>query len=162
MPVTLTQIRKVQWGRSFDWELKFLTNDLPKDFTSWFPAVEVDLGLFDISSQSFDLAHGSVHVPRNRNENNIRITFLDNMNCDLEKWLFNWGNSIKPLDGGLLTLEESVKRIFINKLSVQKTLVKSYSFLIYPEGIMQDTMNNQSSQKAFSQDFKVVGGGPIN
>jgi hypothetical protein len=158
MPVTINQIRKVQWARSFDWELKFTNNSgLKGDFLNWFPAVEVDFSHWDIASQSFDLSVGTINVPKSKNQTPLRITFNDNAHGDIETWLREWGLSIVSIGKGLKYLDECTKLVFINKLDVYKKVVSSYKFYIYPEGNMSDSSNNQSSAKVFSQDFRVVG-----
>ncbi len=166
MPITIKQVASVQYGRSFDWKLKFDSSEyepktLPKDFKDWFPAVDVSLSHWDLSNYGFETVLGTTSIPKSRNQTPIRITFLDNDEKDLENFFISWGLFIKNANG-VRPLEECVKRIYIDKLSVKKETVSTYSFIVAPEGNFQDEMNNNSNAKTFSLDFKIHGGGLVN
>lgn len=164
MPVSIDTVRSVQFGRTFDWELKFDTKSgLTKPFDTWFPASEVDYGITDIEWQSFDTASGTINVPKGKSETSVRITFYDDYKGTIEKWLTNWINSIASFSKGVLPLDECYKKVFINRLNPApdsrgyKQVLDSKILLISPDGTLTDNKNQNSQAKSFSLDFKILG-----
>lgn len=166
MPVSIDVVRKVQFARAFDWELNFGKNSgLISPFNTWFPAVEVDYGIADIQSQTFELPVGNINLPVSIAETAVRITFLDDYKGTIEKWLTAWLKSIGNWDKGMKPLDECHKAVKINRLSPVgdktnkglKTVLDTKTYLIYPDGTFNDNLSQNNQGKTFSMDFKIVG-----
>lgn len=166
MPVSADTVRKEQWGRNFDWEIKFHQKDAPAKFTNWFPAVEVDFGMADIEWQSFDTAGGTIEIPKSVSQTQMRITFVDIYTGELRKFVKDWMDKVAKFGTGVKPLDEACKKISVYTLSpepdpnnkgLRKVISEIENYYISPKGTFNDGNTQESIAKIFSMDFKIVG-----
>ena len=68
----IDQIRAVEWGKSYLWDIKF--EDAPAPFDSWFPAIDVEEHLASLESQSFEAYMTQFKIPKSYAIPEIKIT----------------------------------------------------------------------------------------
>jgi hypothetical protein len=160
MVLKLSDIIGVQFGHTLDWEIMFVPSQgsfpPPPPFLSWFPAVDVDTDVFDLQHQIFETPLGTFSIPKNANQRNIKITFLDDEVGTLEVWMDHWVNHrIRNNGKGINHLSKCLNKVVINKLGTDKKFIRPYLLWICPEGSLQNVFNSKPEVKAFSQNFKI-------
>lgn len=162
--ITLSQVRGVEWGRTYLWELKFSSiNSPPAPFSEWFPAIDVEddeavLESFVIS----DAYMGEIKIPLNTTSKNIKITFIDDVDRTLSKWLKEWINvTILNNNQYVSTVTESVKLVTVSALNTDKTPIEggTNNYWIYPEDTLMFVGNSSSDLPIYSINFVKVGRG---
>lgn len=160
----IEEIRKVQLGRTYLWDIRFIGGNLPKPFQEWFPAINVDEGDGSINSISFDAGYTSAKIPQNKTNAEIKVTFIDKDfeagedKYNLYEWMKAWRNQvvIKP-DGTIGTLSEIVRHLVIAKLNTKKEIVKTSSYWVYPEGDLSFVGNSENGIPTYSINLVVAG-----
>lgn len=122
---SLNQIREVEWGRTYFWDIKFIDNSevyqksqLTSPFDAWFPAVDIDENVATLDSFVFEGGRTSFKVPARTSPFELKITFLDDENYTLLNWIRTWINEdiLKGNTGVVATLEEAVKIVKIVRM----------------------------------------------
>jgi hypothetical protein len=156
--LSVTNLEKVDWGRSYLWDLQFPDPLLPSPFDTWFPAVDFNDSRLTSISNSVPWFIREYKFPVNAAANMITISFYDDLNGSLYTWLTNWYNYIyDDYDDGVCTIEDASKQMFVRKLDLSKNVLSSTLYLVYPEGPISDTWNSESGNKTYSLSLVVVG-----
>ena len=183
----IDQIRTVEWGRRYLWGIKFLstTNSTaalpPAPFDSFFPASDVEFPVSVLDSYSFEYAQSSYKIPKQSSVKQISITFFDDTESKLMRWLKDWveidllnfGNFVSCLEDDhkisdiRLGATDSfgndrqiapVRTVEIQQLSpsFEPTGLK-FLFDIYPEGEINFSGTSASEANTYAINFVVVG-----
>ena len=159
----IEEVIKVQWGRTYLWDIKFIGGDVPSPFNEWFPAIDIDNSDGSINSFEFDGGSTSMKVPQSKSSSEIKITFVDrDFDVDKEKynlyeWMLGWRRQVIKTDGTVWTLSEIVKHILIAKLNTKKEIVKTFDHWVYPEGDISFVGNSDNNVPTYSATLIKVG-----
>ena len=174
MATTIEELRGVQWSLTHDWDINFPTlRDISKDsltgtatgllteqkipFLTWFPATSVSFPLYNIKSKEFDLANIDVKIPVSQGTLDLRIIFMDDENAVLENLMEKWVKEVMfNKNKGTSSLIKCVKPVIINKLNVEKIPVKSYVYLVYPDGSFPIEFSADAKVSLYNQSFVIV------
>lgn len=153
----IDQVRAVQWGQKYLWDLKIDDTSLPSPYDSWFPASEIDEELGHIDSYQFDANIGSFKLPQKTLPLHLKISFYDDDNTTLASWLDNWINDlILNNQQYISTLETAVKLVHVLKLDIQRNTAIQNDYYVYPEGTLTWNGTNESGVQIFTQNFVIV------
>ena len=155
----IEQIRSVEWGRSFLWDVRFVQPDVPPDpFDTWFPAIDIEEHVGVIESHTIEAYNTSIKIPRKTGPKELRLTFLDDVNHTLFNWLDEWINE-KILNDGLnvAPLSEAVRKIHVSKLDTKRREIAQSIYLVYPDNPLLFTGNSSSDLLSYSIGFQIVG-----
>lgn len=83
-------LRTVEWGRRYLWAMRFIDVKPPAPFTDYFPASEITVPL--AIAQSFDFSAGqtSYAIPKNQTVLDLQVTFFDDANSTMLKFIRDW------------------------------------------------------------------------
>jgi hypothetical protein len=158
---TVEQLRDVNWGRSYLWELFFIpAKDKPAPshpFDYWFPASEVEEQLHNPEAHPFEVGQQTLSIPHRMGERTITITFYDNVEGIMENWLNDWLNSIHNKGEYVTVLQTAIRELSIRKLDLQKNLIQVNSYYVYPNGALTFSGNSSSEARTYSMEFVVAG-----
>jgi hypothetical protein len=152
----IEQIRSVEWGATYLWDVKF--PDAPPPFDSWFPAVDLKEDLAKLSTYDFEAYIHKFSIPQSTSVKEIHLTFLDDAKQTLSSWIDFWINQT-ILNGGqsVSSLETSLKLIQILKLNRQREQVSSLTYAVFPEGNITFSGSSDTGPLQYSVTFKVAG-----
>lgn len=155
----LDQMRRIEWGRSYHWDIKFTGSDSPAfPFNEFFPAVSVDEQISSLSTLDVDAFGTSLKFPLKSSVKNIQITFLDDKNHTLLTWLSTWVNSTILNNGNYVaTLDESVRQLIIQKVDNNRRNLIQTSYWVFPEGPVTYVGNSDSAINQYTVSFVVAG-----
>lgn len=136
MPITLEDVRSVQWSQSFRWSVRF--DPGPAGFDEWFPATEVSENVWSLNTYDFSAGNSTYSFPLETTEPTVEITFIDDVKLAIETWLTNWVNDI--LVGydtsGVKRLPLCVKKLEVVKYNNLNEEIYSATYNVYPKGDM--------------------------
>lgn len=159
----IEQVRNVQWGKTYLWDIKFIGGGVPDPFNEWFPAVNVEDSDGAINSFQFEGGNTMFKTPQNKSNQDIKLTFVDKdfehgeKVYNLYEWMIAWRNQsvIKP-DGTVGVLSEIVKHIVIAKMNSKKEIVRTSSYWVYPEGEIAFVGNSENGVPTYNVSLVVV------
>jgi len=158
--IDLDQIRKVEWGHSYLWDVSFTDPTPPAPFSSWFPASSMDESIFSLESYTFNARGGAFSVPLRRGSiPKISLQFFDDVNNTLLNWFDVWVNDVILDRKGTVVspLEDCVRRLEVVRLNHAKQRVgNSRQYWVYPEGSLNFTGDSSSQVRNFSMSFVIV------
>lgn len=172
MAISAENIRKVSWGKSYLWEIRFpiaatpyaSPPDPPELFTKWFPAYSMQEPVFNVAQHPVRTAIFDFSIPKSVAYSDLTVSFYDTEWDLLRDWLWSWVMHMFSNDaggqGGLRTrpLVECVRMVDIEKLNDQHTIVSSRSYWVYPSGQMMTFLNSDSGPMDYTITFTIVGG----
>ena len=136
------QIREVDWGANHLWDARFVGDTVPPSpFDDWFPAVSISINLFTLENYQAQFYLSTYSLPQNSQEFTIDLTYQDDQNRTLKRWMRDWVNkSILSADGQgrLATLESSVRllqTVLMKYENGEKVPVEDMvSYWVFPSG----------------------------
>lgn len=156
---SLHQMRNIEFGKSYLWDIRF--PDVPAPFNEWFPATEVEDDVASIESFEVEAFDTTIKVPQKTSSKSLRITFVDDVNLTLLKFFKSWmKNEIlneNQTTRYTSTLEESVKRIIIQKLDAAKNPVSEITYWVYPEEQLTFSGDSESGSRIYTMSFVKAG-----
>lgn len=153
---SIEQLRAVEWGAKYLWDIKF--EGAPSPFDLWFPASDVDEELANLDSYAVESSQNSFKVPRTGTALNLRITFFDDARFTLLNWMTNWVNKEILNDGKhVSTLETCIKQVTVIKLNSRKEIIKKSSYWVYPDGLIAFNGSSTPDSQQYSIPFVIVG-----
>lgn len=161
------QVRNIEWGRSFLWDIKF-EGDLggpapPAPFSDWFPAVDVSEPTAELVTHSIDLAGSAIKVPHRSTPFDISVTFLDDHKHTLRHWLEEWINVTCLKNGRQVEVLKKCCRIMhIAKLTPQRVVFETSSYYVFPEGQVKFDGNSGSDIIQHQLSFCIAGDARTN
>lgn len=100
---TLIDIRKIEWGKSFYWDLYFPSNlewgiedtttvppEPPEIFRKWFPANNVTEPVFSTVNKTIDAPFVNFNIPMSIKNADMSISFYETMYHIVREWLWSW------------------------------------------------------------------------
>lgn len=153
----LEQIRSIEWSRSWTWDIQFEDESMPEPFTKWFPATDVEEGLYNLEPLQVTGGLGTFEVPKSWVMLSLNITFVDSAYLVLERWLEEWVN-VTILGNGeyVACLQDSVKKVHVAKLDGKKELVALNSYLVFPTGPLNFSGNSASEVSSHQVEFRIA------
>ncbi len=152
----LEELRKVEWARSWTWDIQF-SGDVPKPFSKWFPATDVEEGLYNLEPFTFTGGYGSFSVPKNWSPLTLSITFVDSAYHTIENWLEEWVNHTILGDGlHIACLETAVKKVTLVKLDNKREIVSENSYLVFPTGPLSYTGSSSADIPSHQVEFTIA------
>lgn len=132
MPLSLVDLRSVQWSQSFRWEARFL--DFPPPFHRWFPATEVKENTYVITPYDITAGQSSYSLPKETTQFDLSITYMDDIVLDIERFMEYWTNTgILNHGAGVTPLRELVKNCEVVKYDNLNRLFYYALYRVYPK-----------------------------
>jgi len=160
------QLRSIEFGKKYLWDIRFNTDDLPerinhnlpKKFQGFFPASDVEENRANLENFSFEVFMNSYQVPRKSQAKEITITFFDDIKNGLLQWFDDWIN-VHILNNGqfLSPLEDCVRLVDIRKLNNRREIQTRNSYWVIPQGPVTYAGTSSSEAQSYSLSFVVVG-----
>ena len=156
----ISQLRNIEWGKSFLWDVRI--PEAPSPFNSFFPAVDIEEGLANLESFSFEAYNNSYKIPKNRTVKDIKLTFTDDQQNTGLSFFTQWmSNEIFAENDGnstVATLQDAAKQIIIQKLPPSRgDAILQSSYLVYPEGPLSYKGNSESGGLIHQVNLIIVG-----
>ena len=174
----IESIRRVSFSPTFLWTLDFIeTNGIkpPSPFQDFFPASDVTFNLGIVNSHTVEQGQTSIAFPRNSNFKTVDITFYDDENRGLQKWISDWievdilnygefmsgindAHTVVAADSfGNASRQVLPKRhIRIALLDRYRNEVLTYNYNIVPDGGMDFAGSQASEATQFAMKFNIV------
>lgn len=149
------QLRQIQWGKNYDWDVKI--DDAPHPFNDWFPATSIEINEGDGIPFTYMPARKDYKVPLMSTSGSINITYNDDENNTLFNWVNDWYAQIYRQIGGILTLEESVKKITILQLNSLKEILSTNSYHVFPYNSNNYRGSSEPELVNYSLSFSIAG-----
>ena len=128
---TLNDIRQIQWGTSWQYNIRF--PNAPSPFNEWFPCSDVEEDIASLNLYALELTFRNYLIPRGMNPHNIKITFYDDVSRTITLWLKEWIEFIiDPEDGFVRTLSECCDELQVQWLDNQGAEVRVATYLVCP------------------------------
>ena len=152
----LEDIRKVEWSKSWLWDIKI--PDGPPEFRQWFPATDIVINNWSLDTYNFAGGTTTFEIPKNSSLYNMRITFVDDIDHHISKWLTGWVDEITE-GGNIQTLSECCKKIEVMKLRNRGEVVKGYpkTYWVFPKGSMDYNGNSEAEVHKEEVEFIICG-----
>ena len=176
----MDRLRAVEWGRKYLWAIKFLERPVsigsipPEPFNDYFPASDIDLEIANVDSHPMSFGQKDYKIPIRSGTKQLSITFFDDTNSTLLKWMRDWiekdilndGNFVSCLyDSHEITDSFGKRRsvapyrtVEIVQLTpfMEETGIR-YELEIYPEGNINFNGASQSEATTYTMNFVIVG-----
>lgn len=155
MNVTQSDLRTIQWRRSYDWAIRFLAEDTPKIFRSWFPATSIRENLWTVDSYDIRAGQSTYKIPKSTKLQDIEITFEEDQAVSITRWLENWVlNQIFLDGGGVQYLSKCCKPLIIARMDSMKQPIFHSTYMVYPEG--SDFLSGGSESAGVSKSVTFI------
>lgn len=148
------QVRAVEWGKTSQWSVRFLTKEPPEPFSGWFPATKVTVPSAYVETRQMDGPTRKYSFPAGVGEPKISVTFYDDAKGTLHAWLKAWMRGM--VGDGAQTLEEC-SRILEYKNSATDSAETPLTFLVFPTGGLAWEGTNEPTPIEYTVEFIVVG-----
>lgn len=151
------QISNINWGRSYLWDIRFPS--APAPFNSWFPATDYVDNPLHSNSAVHQFYLKTYKTPQDSATPDIQITFADDVNGSLYKWLSDWYKFIYDdrAGGGVACLADSVRPLYVQRLNLNRSPIETKMLYVYPDGSVPDSWSSQSDGKVYTTSFVVAG-----
>jgi hypothetical protein len=154
---SLDQLRGIEWARSWTWDVQFEDAGISAPFSKWFPATEVEEGLFNLEAFPITGGFGTFEVPKSWTLLSLQITFVDSAYLVLEQWLEKWVRTTIFGDGThVKCLADCVKKVNIAKLDNKREMVCLNSYLVFPVGPLNFSGNSSADITSHQVEFRIV------
>lgn len=151
-----SKIRQINWGAKYLWDVRF--PDCPAPFAEWFPAVDIDVDMWELNWKEFEVGMTTVSVPSGTGTLSLKMTFNDDVMNTIQNWLTQWVRSEILHNGqGLSSLAASAKKLQLAKLDFQRKSVSVQTFWVVPTGTMAWSGTSSADVNQNTCDFKIVG-----
>lgn len=151
----IDQVRGIEWGNTHHWDVMFTIgtpyNELPPPpypFNTWFPAIGVEENLATLSSFPIETSLSNTTVPQRSTAFTISLTFYDDVNHTLARWISNWinieifnnGNAVSPVSD-IVRMMVFVKYQIIKGFKVPIGVADSFNPLVSGFGAVSNLLN---------------------
>ena len=166
--VTMNQVRSVEWGKSFNWDIQFFgENSPPSPFDTWFPAIDVEENIANIETfQVGDAFMNSYEIPSGTSPRTLRITFQDNAEHVLLGWMEEWINLFILNERKYMSvLETAVRSVTVRKITGKGESINNNdsrnvtmrNYFVFPKDSISYTGNSSSDSLTYSITFAIAG-----
>jgi hypothetical protein len=178
----IDQIRNIDFAKGYLWAVRFIEPAPPSPFTNYFPASNIEIGEISLDSYNFESGQSAYRIPERSGVKTVTITFYDDENFTLQRWMSDWVNidilnrgqymscllDGHPVEGG----RESRTVNFLGDGIVWPTRKIEFfrlgrdlepvpntekTLLIYPEGELSLSATSSSEALQFTLTFVIVG-----
>lgn len=175
----IDNLRGISWGKKYLWAVTFLEPKAPTPFESFFPASDIEITDSLIESFVFEQGQSTFRAPQKTNARQVSITFYDDIDGTLFKWMSDWINldilnngkyvsclldDHKPEGDRLVNFQQGnrvwpVRKIQFCKLGNGLDPIKGTEQIltVYPEGELQLSGSSGSEACVFTVAFNIVG-----
>jgi hypothetical protein len=154
----LDALRKVNWSRSYLWEVDLEGAPAPygPGQSPGLPVVDVDAPL--AMGFTYDISSGIqlLRVPLKTQAYDVRLTIYDDENGTLEKFFTAWYQQIYNPKLGVLPIHQAVRRMVIKKLSSRRKLIDKITYWVFPNGTLLLANKGDSGPRQYSIEFVVA------
>jgi len=176
--VGIETIRSINYGTTYLWTVDFIdTNGIkpPAPFDAFFPASEVTFNLGIINSHTVEMGQSSITFPRNTTFKTVDVTFFDDENRSLQRWMSDWMNvdllnygefmsgindshQVVAADsfGNSSRSVQPMRHIRIALLDKYKSETVVYNYNVVPDGNIDFGGTQASEASQFSMKFNIV------
>lgn len=174
----ITSQRSVDFDKNFLWVVDFVGGGdslkPPAPFDAFFPASDVTFKLASLNSNEFVQGQSKFSFPQSSNVKDISITFYDDEQRTLQKWMSDWINldilnngkyMSGLLDNHVTVANDSfgesrqvkpVRHIRLLLLNAFRKDVLIRNYKIYPDGDIDFSGSQASQATQYTMAFKVV------
>lgn len=157
----ITDLKEVEWGRQYLWDIQFPNADLPTPFNTWFPASEIEENLATLETFQFEAYMSTYKVPKSTTDFDLKITFYDDQNYSVSNWITEWVNSyilnLDKVDYHIALLEEAVRAVDIKKMNARKEEVSLSRYFVFPTGGLYFNGTSESGAPQYTVEFCIAG-----
>jgi hypothetical protein len=181
------QLRSVEYSKKYLWEVSFggRGNDAlppPAPFADFFPAIDVDMDEAILDSYNYEQYMSTYEIPYKTQAKGINITFNDNEDNAIFKWMSDWinvdilnhGHFISAiLDDHMIVDKKNpnalgvdsfgnsravkpLRKMSLSLLSSGRSKVLTRNFLVFPKGKLSFNGSQASAAQTYSMSFVVV------
>lgn len=156
----IESLRSVDWSKTYLWDMHFIGGNgwgsPAYPFDSWFPATEVDELVGSIITHDFAPPLRPFSIPGSSNLKRLKISFIDDVYCTLEKYFEEWMD-VQILNNGLgvSPVEDCLRDVIIYRLGSNHKPVHGYIYSIFPAGELPFNGRSTSNLNEYSLDFVV-------
>ena len=156
---SVKDLMEVQWARSWDWAVAF--PDAPAPFNDWFPATDFDEQVAALDSEQFEGGLSTFKMPANSGVRMCSVSVVEAVGVPLLAWMDSWVNddilSRGKLNRGIATLEESVREMYVYRLSNLGKPVYQTVYLVYPDGVVSNKGESEGGLVTYEFEFILAG-----
>lgn len=172
----ITAIREIEWDRKYLWLVEFIDAELPEPFNKMFPASAFTRLGASVESDTFRFGQTEIALPvRGGQTENINVTFYDDINRTLYRWMSDWMNLdilndgqfvsglkdrhtvVRPDAFGKRRAVQPVRTMKISLLDGYRKEFRAMLFDVYPTGDLEYSGAQVSEAQEYSITFNVVG-----
>lgn len=181
------QLRSVEYAKKFLWEVSFGGKGLavlapPEPFADFFPATDIDMDEAILESYRFEQYMSSYEVPWKTGARSMTITFNDNDDNAIFKWMSDWinidilnhGHFISALlddhfivsannpelsgtdSFGVARGVMPLRQVKVSMLTPGRSKVLTRNFLVFPTGKLNFNGSQASQAQSYSMTFAIV------
>lgn len=181
------QLRNVDYAKKYLWEVSFGgrgsdTLPPPAPFDDFFPAVDIDMDEATLETYEYEQYMSSYEIPFKTSSNGIGLTFNDNDDYALFKWISDWINidilnhghfmsallddhrivSKRDPDAigvdsfGISRSVMPLRRMKVTMLTPGRKAVMTRQFLVFPKGKLIFNGTQQSQAQVYTMSFHIV------
>jgi hypothetical protein len=184
--VGMETIRNIEYDAQYLWVVDFNHGTAlpPEPFSTWFPANNVNFQLANLETEIIITGQDSFKIPKGGTPKEVTVTFYDNNNRDLLRWITDWieidiknrgyfmsalkdNHAIVGTDGKTTTKGldsfgkprkvQPVRQIKLSLLDKYKRTIKTYGFFVFPEGVVNYEGSHSSEATQYTVTFNIVG-----
>lgn len=164
----IDEIRSIEWGKKHLWDVRFEAQEgeLVEPFNRWFPAIDIDDEVANLTSYQFEAFTRSYKLPQRTQSQSVRLTFTDTAAHDLFEFFNVWINETIFASEGtthyVRTLTESVRLLQIARLNAQREEIGGLtrSLWVYPEGPLVFNGSSSSDPNNYTIELVIAGASP--
>lgn len=171
----ITALRSIEWDKNFLWTIDFPDYTPPAPFDSFFPASEVSIPMGIIRDDIITFGQSEIRFPVGSQSRELSITFYDDEQRTLLRWMKDWmnldilnnGQFLSALEDTHLTVEvdsitgkkrpvKPVRTIRLSLLEAFRKEVVSYSFGVFPTGEITYSGGQGSEATTYTMQFVIA------
>ncbi|MFA5071271.1 MAG: hypothetical protein WC511_02760 [Candidatus Pacearchaeota archaeon] len=150
------QLRSVDgFAVTYLWDIYF--HGAPYPFDQWFPARLVEEPVFSIYSKDIEYYISRYAIPQGKQRLTMTVSFYDNCDNVLEKWVRDWDKLIFNEGLELTPLEECCKTLDVKRLTRDRALLSEIRYWVVPDSNFRILSNSENSLRGLELSLNVVG-----
>ena len=165
--VTVEQMRLIEWARTHNWAVWFPDfSKTPSDFTTWFPATDINYSIMQLEKQDFSMGVGAFDIPKSKGIYQVTMSIFDGARArvgsatnvlQLHKWIETWANEIVDLEKGVQTLSEACRQLEIIHYDSMSYKIGHVSYAVFPHGEISFVGSSEVDINKIDLTFSIAG-----
>ncbi len=152
----IDSLRTVEWGATYLWDIRIPSVNVDP-FIGWFPATNVREPLINPVLETIDYSTMKVQVPKTTSSLDMVISFYDDVNRTLEKWLLAWHNSIYNDYMHVTPLWDCVRDIYVLRLDRQRERIAETVYSCFPSSKIDIESDSGAKARQINLTLEVAG-----